>query len=603
MRISANYLIFLCLGILVSTGFAQPINKKPDYTPLIQKYRKLFTEEMKKYNDAGVSVALVDGDSTVWCEGFGFYNKQARTPVTGHTPFHIGSICKTFTGLAVMQLQEDGKLCIDSSYKKYVPQFSMRSLYTPAEAITIRNILTHHAGIPDFVKDKFAAKPPYFSHVLDIVNRDYATFPPNTIFSYSNAGFSILGNLIESTSGGSYFDFIKSRILDPLEMNETGFAVDTNVPESVRLGYDTKGEEHTEMAVFDAPAGCIYSSANDMAHYIKAHLKWGTYHGRHVFDSTTLVQMMKVQNDSVFLDLGGPYGLAWRTYINSAGRSIQHDGGTLYHRAELSISPECGLGVVMLSNSASGKPLLHVDYDIFNDALAVKGMAPIRVPQTGPKNIRHPERNFSLDQPRPAPVQFTVPDSRVLRRLAGIYGTFGMYYTVTADSNALAVSIMGQHFYLLPIAKDDFISAAKNDRAAIDRTTRFYFEVVNGNPVMIQIDKWGTHHLMGEKITPQPLSTRWRHRFGAYRTDGVNPYQLFSNFRMASQDGLLVMRANFNMEMGTTMGQEVTIPLKIINDSLAVVWGYGRFSGQAVQFASAGGGGEVMRFLGFTCTK
>jgi CubicO group peptidase (beta-lactamase class C family) len=583
------------LCIIASQGRAQ--QRHPDYSPLIAKYRTLLAKEMEHYHDAGMSIALVDRDSVVWCEGFGYYGKN-KTPVTGHTAFHIGSICKTFTGLGVMQLQEDGKINIDSAFSKYVPAFRMKSLFGPIEAITVRSMLTHHAGIPDYIKDKFALKPPYFTGVLDLVNRDYATFPPGAVFSYSNSGFSLLGNLIEASSGMSYFDFLRQRILLPMEMNETGFAVDDQVPESVHCGYDTQGNEQIELAVQDAPAGCLYSTAYDMAKYIQTHLRWGKYLNHQVFDSSTLVRMMEVQTDSVFLDFGSPYGLAWRTYDTDGGLSIQHDGGTLYHRAEIAIAPLAGIGVVMLSNSASGKPLLHNDYDLMNEAMKIKGITPARAATPRIANLKHPEHNFTYREG--SEIHFAEKNAAELSRLCGTYGTFGMTLEVKPDSNALSVTMTGNRFYLLPADRNEFLPAGLNSRMAVDSSTRFYFEPVNNGFVIVHVDRWGNHAMMAQQIEHQPLTAQWKNRLGSYAHDGVNTYQMFSDFSLQHDDGLLLLKAKFNMEMPGA-GPFVVAPLKIINDSLAVVWGFGRLSGQAVQFIRSGDNGETMQFMGFNC--
>jgi len=448
------FIPFLMASFLSSKLPAQNVTTHPNYQPLIEKYREVFRKEMEQYHDAGMSIALVDGDSVVWCEGFGYYNAKNKKPVTAHTQFHIGSTCKTFTGLAVMQLQEDKKLDIDQPFRKYVPEFRIKSNFGSIDQITTRQILTHHAGIPDYIKDKFYdSKPPYFTHVLDMVNEDYATFAPNKVFSYSNTGFSILGNLIEDVSGMSYYDFVRQRILLPMEMNETGFVTDTIMPESVRLGYTKNGEGKKELVVFDTPAGCIYSTASDMAKYIQTWLNWGKYKNHQVFQPELQRQMMNVQNSDIFLDFGAPYGLAWRIYYNDGGLSIQHDGGTLYHRCEVSISPESGLGVVMLSNSASGKPLLHADYDILNEAQKIKGIKPIVVKNKPIKNLRHPEHNLRFTKMNDS-IEFRAISQEKLAEYAGFYGTFGMYLTAKADSSALMMNIMGSQFYLLPVSNN-----------------------------------------------------------------------------------------------------------------------------------------------------
>ena len=594
-------LAFLCVILPLASALPQP-HSHTDYSPLMQKYRAVLTSEMMQYHDAGMSIALVDGDSTVWCEGFGYYSQQQRKPVTGHTPFHIGSICKTFTGLAVMMLQEDKKINIDHPFKRYVPAFALRSRFGPAEAITVRQILTHHAGIPDFIKDKFAIRPSPYTKVLEYVNDDYATFAPNTVFSYSNAGFALLGNLIESVTDTDYFHFIRRRLLDPMEMHETGFVIDDNVPESVHLGYTGHGEEEAELAIVDAPAGCIYSTAWDMAKYIRAHLQWGKFNSRQVFDSTTLASMMQVQNDSVFLDFGSPYGIAWRLYDNDAGRSIQHDGGTMYHRAELSISPECGLGVVMLSNSASGKPLLHADYDILNEACRLKGAVPRARAKNPVKNFRHPDHDFVFHEGSNKSIRILQKGRTELDRYAGTYGSFGMYLKIIPDGNALAVNMMGQRFYLLPTDVDEFVPAGQNDTRTIRPTERYYFERVNNGLVIIQIDKWGNHSLLAERLPESVLAAPWDTRLGSYMHDGVNEYQLFSDLKLVSEDGLLLLKAKLNIELGGGSGTDLTIPLKVIDDNDAVVAGYGRFSGQTLQFMNTGAGREVMRFMAFKCS-
>jgi hypothetical protein len=86
---------------------------------------------------------------------------------------------------------------------------------------------------------------------------------------------------------------------------------------------------------------------------------------------------------------------------------------------------------------------------------------------------------------------------------------------------------------------------------------------------------------------------------GNYQTDGVNSYQMFSDFRLTEENGLLVLKAKFNMEFGSGNGSELTISIKVVDENLAIVWGYTRFNGQAVQFRKGSDGSEKMLFTGF----
>jgi CubicO group peptidase (beta-lactamase class C family) len=574
--------LFFAAALLAGLGVVRAAAGPPDYTPLIEKYRRIFREEMEKNHVAGLSVALVDEDRVVWCEGFGYCNAAYKNPVDSRTPFLIGSITKTFTGLAVMQLREQGRVDLDKPLRVYLPGFKMKTRFGSLDAVTVRSVMTHHAGIPDFIRDKFMLPPPPFAKVLDYVNNDYATFPPNTLFSYSNAGVGLLGLVVEKASGERYEQYLQQHILDPIGMVNAGFFRGADAPESVRLGYDSAGAEKPELPVLDAPAGCLYASAEDMAKYIQTFLGGGTRNGTRVFEASTLAEIMRVQNKDVFLDFGQPVGLIWSLLTNDAGRSIQHDGGTIYHRAEICISPEAGLGIVVLSNSVNGgKSTAHADYEIMAEAVKIKGLRPAS-PDRPVRNLQHPEHNF-VYQEGVQPTAATLPRTELERRV-GHYGSFGVNLNLTLPHESLKADLMGQTFYLLPVEGGEFVPSPENFFESADFKRRFYFDEVNGNSVIIQVDEWGNQSILAEKIDTRPPGEVWLRRVGAYNQDGANKdYQLFSDFRLEYQDGVLQLRAKLNIEgLGPP---EIVAPLRVLGDNLAVVYGYSRFSGQAVQFA------------------
>jgi CubicO group peptidase (beta-lactamase class C family) len=591
--------LFVCCSLKVFTQ-----GQTPDYTPLIEKYRKIFAEEMQQNHLAGMSIALVDGNKVVWAEGFGWYDSASKKTVTPETPFHIGSVCKTFTGIAIMQLQQAGKLNINDPLKKYLPEFNLRSLHGRTDTISLRSIMSHHAGIPDFIIDKFSANPPDFKRVIDMVNDDYATQKPYTHFSYSNAGISLLGNVIEKISGMSYYDYIRKKILEPLNMKNTGFVKGTGDPASVSFGYNLQGIEKTELAVWDAPAGCIYASATDMAKFIQAHLAWGAAGKARIFDSTTLVRMTQVENGHVFADLAYTQGLVWKLYRTDGGWGIQHDGGTLFHRAELSIVPDAGIGLVMLSNSSSGKPLQHTDYDIINEAIRIKGK---QIPDAYPavvRNLHHPEHAFSYNgaTKTPAPVFTTLSDD-TLKYYAGYYGTFGALFTITAEKNALKVQVMNQIFYLLPVEKNEFVPAGANNRMMIRPDMRMYFDSVDSRIVLIQCDTWGTQNIMAEKLPAPVMSAAWKKRLGKWKMNGKEPFQLISDAELVEKDGQLLLSNKFNIEMPGIEGDRVEVPLRILSDSMAITVGFSRFAGQALQVIRQPDGHEVLKTFGYMLQK
>lgn len=588
---------FIVTVLVSCSGY---LNEKsvPDYNPLIEKYRKIFPEEMAKYNIKGLSIAIVDGDSVVWCEGFGYYNEKEKKQVTGHTPFNIGSVCKTFTAIATLQLQEKKKLSIDEPFLKYVPEFNMKSRFGSIDKITIRNMLTHHAGIPDFIKDKMMEKPPYFTKVLNYVNDDYATFAPNTNFSYSNAGISLLGNLIEIVSGQTYYDCIQKNILTPLNMTESGF-VNGILPEPVLLGYNGKGEEITELQVIDAPAGCVYSSAYDMTKYIKAMLNKGSYNGNMILDTASFNEMTRIQNADVFPDMGNPTGLAWTIYFNDAGKCIEHAGGTINHRAELCIAPESGIGIIIMSNSSNGgQCMFRENYEMFSEILKIKGIEP-KVNQKPVANILHKEHNFIFDE-KITPKQTVKPITELVK-YAGTYGSFPVSFKIELKEGKLWTNIWEKSWYLLPVENNEFVSSDDTSFVNSDNKNRYYFEFVNDSYVFIQASESGRQQIFGEQMKDIKPNNIWKKRFGKYLSDGENKnYQMFSDFSLEFENGILVMKGKLHIEFGPP---EFTIPLQIIDDNTAIIPGYDRFCGSAVQFVKGADNKEIMKFMGFNCVK
>ncbi len=131
-----------------------------DYGYLKSYITNLITAEMKKAKVVGLSLAVVDGEELVWSEGFGYAVKSAEKPADKHTVYRVGSITKLFTAIAIMQLAERGRLDIDSSVATYLPEFSIMSRFPAARAPTLRDLLTHHGGIPSDRLRNFAYESP-----------------------------------------------------------------------------------------------------------------------------------------------------------------------------------------------------------------------------------------------------------------------------------------------------------------------------------------------------------------------------------------------------------------------------------------------------------
>jgi len=159
------------------------------------------------------------------------------------TKFNIGSINKVFTRIAIQQLAKAGKLSLNDTVRKHLPDYPS----PVADRITIQQLLEHRSGLGDFFGPRYAAAPPSklreLSDFLPLFADKPLEFEPGTSQRYSNAGFIVLGLIIERESGERYRDYVQKHILDPAGMKETGFwALDENVPHRA-TGFTMRGPE------------------------------------------------------------------------------------------------------------------------------------------------------------------------------------------------------------------------------------------------------------------------------------------------------------------------------------------------------------------------
>lgn len=229
---------------------------------------------------SGVVTLARDG-SLVFHRAYGMADRGANRANDTETAFNIGSINKIFTQIAIMQLRDSGKIELDSTLAKYWPDYPNKEV---ARKVTIRQLLRHTSGIGGNI---FA--PPASGRRNDIRSlQDYLPlfvntpmqFEPGTKNAYSNAGYVVLGLLVQRVSGEDYYTYVKSHILDPAGMKRTAsYAVDS-LPPNTAIGYSTGGPGATshgpispntaELPGRGSSAGGGYSTSDDLVAFIQA---------------------------------------------------------------------------------------------------------------------------------------------------------------------------------------------------------------------------------------------------------------------------------------------------------------------------------------------
>jgi D-alanyl-D-alanine carboxypeptidase len=232
--------------------------------------------EMRRYLDALVkrdlfsgTVLLAKGERTLFLESYGMAQKDFNVPNTPDTKYNIGSINKIFTQVALMQLRDEGKIDFSKTLRTYLPDYPSEV----ADRITIQQMLRHSSGLGDFFGPDYMAMPKdklrkLSDYVPLFVNKPLE-FEPGTSNRYSNAGYVLLGLVIEKLSGLTYDEYVRTKIFAPLGMNDTA-AVDSDaiVPKRA-VGY-TRGDDGTlRNTIYMSPghgssAGGGFSTVHDL---------------------------------------------------------------------------------------------------------------------------------------------------------------------------------------------------------------------------------------------------------------------------------------------------------------------------------------------------
>ena len=299
----------------------------------------------------GLALAITDRDRLLKAANFGFANLDSRSPIQPGTMFEIGSIGKSFTNVALMQLVAEGRLDLQAPVSNYLPWFEVKSDYGP---ITTHHLMTHTSGLPSGTD--IGSHGLYEAWAL----RDMQVrVPPGEYFRYSNVGYKTLGFLLEELDSRPYADSIQARVLDPLVMNDShpviGYDTRRRAAVGYRSFYDDRPEhvDHglvpamwTEYGVGD---GCQASTAGDMAIYLRMFMNGGTGpNGRLMAEDSFRLMTRRVIATQQWGGAHYGYGM---TLADIDGHSyLGHGGSTTGFVAAMIADLDDGVGVVVLIN-------------------------------------------------------------------------------------------------------------------------------------------------------------------------------------------------------------------------------------------------------------
>ena len=327
--------------------------------------------EMAREQVPGVAVAVVDHGKVVKAEGYGYANVEHHVPVRPETVFQSGSLGKQFTAVAMMTLVEEGKLALDDPIAKYFPE-------APAafRAITVRHLLTHTSGIPDYTEGTIDLKRDYTEDELARMAFGLELeFAPGSRWNYSNTGYLMLGVLVRRASGRFYGDVLRDRVFTPLGMKTARIISEEDIVPNRAAGYrlvagELKNQEWVAPKLNTTADGSLYFTVLDLIAWDKG------LRSRAVLKPESwaaVFQPVRLSSGKTF-----PYGFGWGIDEVAGQRLIQHGGSWQGFRTHIARYLGDDLTIIVLANLAEAEP------DRFVSGIAASFDPKLAPPAPGP---------------------------------------------------------------------------------------------------------------------------------------------------------------------------------------------------------------------------
>lgn len=345
----------------------------------------IIEKKMKESGIVGLGAAIIVDKKLVWKNGYGYTDREAKTPFTAETIMNIASIAKTFTGVCIMKAVEEGKVSLDEDINKYLP-FRVINPNFPNEKITLRHLATHTSSLTDrypfydstyvaidktpeklgdFLKNYFAEGGKYYS------KDNFLNKKPGTFRDYSNFGAGLAGYIVELQTGKKLNEYGKQHIFKPLKMANTDWAK-INLKKHTKL-YKKQGDVVNPIPLYQNityPDGGIRTNVDELSRLFIALLNDGNYNGRQILKAETVKEMTRFHHstankpENVNVEKLNQ-GIFWATKLG--GTRMGHNGTDPGVRTFMLSDLKKEIGVVIFFNTSLNDNEEGVYFDIYNE--------------------------------------------------------------------------------------------------------------------------------------------------------------------------------------------------------------------------------------------
>ncbi|WP_250254517.1 serine hydrolase domain-containing protein [Chryseobacterium sp. Marseille-Q3244] len=365
--ITKKLITFLIALLICSTVDAQLLTQKNE-----KKIDSLILTGFGNQDEPGGVFMVVQKGKSLYKKAFGKANLELGVTMTPEHVFQIGSMTKQFTAVAILMLEQQGKLKVNDPISKYITD------YPNGDKITIHHLLTHTSGIKDFTKMKtlssIAQKEMEPKAMVDFFKNEPVDFAPGEKFDYNNSGYVVLGYIIELTSGDTYENFIKKNIFDKIGMTHSYYASDRKVIPQRAYGYHKKEHGYVNKTIisFSVPfsSGSLMSTVDDL-------WKWQQALNQNILlnpqQTQKAFQKYKLNDGEEFT-----YGYGWHLKEINGTPDREHGGSVFGFKSMGVYIPDADIYVVGLSNCDCHSPT-----DITRDIAKIK-LSEIKAPLKKP---------------------------------------------------------------------------------------------------------------------------------------------------------------------------------------------------------------------------
>lgn len=459
--------------------------------PLFARLDQFIARHMRETGAPGITLALANRNGLIRASTYGFADTKAKARVVPETMFEIGSVSKSFVGLALMQLRDEGKLDLNKPVVEYLPWLKINSKF---EAITTHHLLSHSAGLP--------AAPLLLDALLHELPAAYA---PGKRFLYCNTGYNILGFLIEALDKRPFAEAMRARMLTPLGMTASAPVISNGIRPLMAVGYEPLDEgkpfpnggplAEAQWLEVDVAAGSIASTPADMAKYMRMLLNRGALPKGRLLSEAGFTLFTKPAIDSPYRGEPASYGYGlWISDIEAHTR-LRHTGGMVAFSSSLDVDLTDGVGAFasVNANLRGYRPVAVTKYaiELFNASLANKPLPEAPAAAPPPEEVKNAADYVGV---------YTSPDSKKLE--------------FSAEGEKLVLTYNGRKIVLDRMGGDRFIVK----HPAFDQ---YVLGFVRENRVVTQVFH-GPDWYMGARYTgPRTFEARkdWEGLVGHYYND------------------------------------------------------------------------------------